>query len=59
MRKVKQEDASKNGMEFHLGERGVGDECGKVPVLVRRGKEVVNGEMWVSVRRKENVGDVI
>ena len=41
MRKVKQEDTFKNGMEFHLRERGVGDECGKVPVLVRGGEEFI------------------
>ena len=50
---------SKNGMEFCLREQGIGDECGKVLVSVWRGKEVVHGEIWVSVRRKENVGDVV
>ena len=52
-RKVKQEDASKNG------EQGIGDECGKVLVLVWRGKKFVNGEIWLRVGGKENVGDVM
>ena len=34
-RKVKQRSASIMGMEFCLGERGVGDESGKVLVLVQ------------------------
>ena len=58
-RKVKQEDAFKNGTEFCLRERGVGDECGKVPVPVWGGEEFVDGEIQLSVGRKENVGDVV
>ena len=58
-RKVKQRSASIMGMEFRLRERGVGDESGKVPVSVWRSKEFVNGEIWLRVRREENVGDVV
>ena len=54
-----EQSASKNGTGFRLREQGVGDECGKVPVPVREGEEFVNGEIWVSVGRKENVGDII
>ena len=47
---VKQEDASKNRVEFILGKQGIGDECGLVPKLVRQGKEFVYGEIWWVVR---------
>ena len=50
--------ASKSGMEFHLRERGIGDECGKVPVLIWGGEEFADEEIQVSVRREENVGDI-
>ena len=43
--KVKQRSISKNRTEFCLWEQGIGDECGKVPVLVQGGEELVNGEI--------------
>ena len=57
--KVKQEDASKNGMEFHLREQGIWDECGLVPKSVGRGKELVEGEIQWVVGREENIGYVV
>ena len=57
--KVKQDDATKNRMEFRLREQGVGDECGLVPKSVWRGKEFFDGEIRLSVRGKENVGDIV
>ena len=45
-------------MEFCLREQGIGGECGKVLVLVQRGEEFVDEEIWVSVGREENVGDI-
>ena len=59
MRKVKQERSSIMGTGFHLREQGIGDESGKVPVLVWRSEEFVNGEIRLRVRRQENVGDVV
>ena len=59
MRKVKQEDASKNGTEFHLWKQGIGDECGLVLMSVRRGKELLNGQIRLSVGGEENVGNIV
>ena len=59
MRKVKQGRSSIMGTGFCLRERGIGDESGKVPVLVWRSEEFVNGEIWLRVRRQEKVGDVV
>ena len=58
-RKVKQGRSSIMEMGFHLREQGIGDKSGKVPVLVRRSEEFVNGEIRLRVRRQENVGDVV
>ena len=56
-RKVKQEDASIIGTGFRL--RGVWDECGQIGVSVRRGEEIVDGEIGSSIGGKENVGYVV
>ena len=56
---MKQEDASKNGTEFHLEERGVWDESGLVLVMVCRGEEVVNGEIQWVIGREENIGYIV
>ena len=52
-------DISRKGMGFCLREWGVWDKCGKVPVSVGWGEEFVNGEVWLRVRGKENVGYVV
>ena len=57
--KVKQDDATKNRTEFHLRDQGIGDECGLVPKSVWRGEEFFDGEIWLSVGGKENVGDIM
>ena len=54
-----EKNTSKNGMEFHLREQGVGDESGKVLILVQRGKEFIDRKIQVSVRREENVRDIV
>ena len=59
MRKVKQEDESKNRAGFCLRERVIGDECGLVPKSVRQGKEFINGKVRRVVRGEENVGDIV
>ena len=58
-RKVKQRSASIMGTEFCLREQGVGDKRGKVPITVRQGEEFVDGEVWLGVGGKENVGDIV
>ena len=58
-KKGEREDASKNGMGFHLWGRDLWNECGKVLVPVRRGKEFINGQIRQIVRGKENVGYVM
>ena len=47
------------GTGFRSGERGVDDECGQIPMSVRRGEEFVDGEIGCSIGREENVGDVV
>ena len=55
----KEVDMSKNRAGFYLREQGIGDTQGKVLVLVWRGEEFVNGEIWLGVGGKENVGYVV
>ena len=58
-RKVKQEDVSNIGTGFHLGERGVRDECGQVLIAVREREEVVDREIRCSIGGEENVGYIV
>ena len=56
---MKHRSDSKNGMGFYLREQGIGDKCGKALVSIWGGKELINGEIWLGVGRKQNVGDVV
>ena len=59
VRKVKQEDVSKVGTEFRLGECGVNNKCGQILVVVQGREEVVDREVGRSVGGEENVGYVV
>ena len=58
-RQVKQEDVSIIGTGLRLGVCGFWDKCGQILVLVRRGEEVIDGEVRHSVGGEENVGYIV